>query len=103
MMRLITLILVLFAAVGTAQAHESRPAYLELRETTRGAYDVYWKKPAGGIADTITLTLQFPHDCRDLTPRSSIRKDGAWSQRWSMTCDSPLAGRSIGKIGRAHV
>ena len=40
---------ILLAVVGfrfrLAQAHESRPAYLEINETTAGRYDVLWRTP----------------------------------------------------------
>lgn len=93
------LLSMMFAAIGTTAAHESRPGYLELDENEGGSYDVHWKKPAGGIADGITLTLVFPDDCRDRSPHSIVSDGSARSERWSMICDSSLAGRAIGIDG----
>jgi len=85
---------ILLLDVG-ARAHESRPAYLELRQTEESAYDVFWKTPAGGIADTIELTLAFPQDCRDTSARVSGRDGAARFERRSIGCETPLAGRSV--------
>ena len=43
---LLRLALALWFATGSqAQAHESRPAYLELTETAPGRYNVLWRTP----------------------------------------------------------
>jgi len=33
---------------GGVQAHEVRPGYLEIRETSHDSFDVLWKVPARG-------------------------------------------------------
>lgn len=95
----LVLMATMFAAIGTTAAHESRPGYLEFVEFQDGEYNVLWKKPAGGIADEITLTLMFPDDCRDQSPRGIVSDGGARSERWSMICKSSLAGRAVGIDG----
>ena len=45
-----------------AQAHEMRPAYLQIRETTPGVFDVLWKVPARGVGQRLSLNLRFDDD-----------------------------------------
>ena len=42
---LINLFLGIIAFASAANAHESRPAYLEIDETAPGRYDVIWRTP----------------------------------------------------------
>ena len=51
------LVLLLVAGLSpAARAHESRPAYLEIRETGPGRYDVLWKTPVlSGMRLPVTL------------------------------------------------
>ncbi len=48
MKRLLLLLACLVTFASGAWAHEVRPAYLELRQTTPDTYDVLWKVPALG-------------------------------------------------------
>ena len=49
-----------------AQAHESRPAYLEITETAPGRYDVLWRTPLlSGMR--LPVVLKFPDDVRNVT------------------------------------
>lgn len=43
-------------------AHEMRPGYLEIRETSPETYDVLWKVPARGINERFGLYLRFSED-----------------------------------------
>ena len=45
MRRAVLAFFALSAFAATARAHESRPAYLEIRETGPGRYDLLWKTP----------------------------------------------------------
>ncbi len=47
-----------------AQAHESRPAYLELQQTSQDAYDLLWKVPARGPDMRLGLYVRLPDDCK---------------------------------------
>ncbi|GAB4537433.1 MAG: HupE/UreJ family protein [Roseibium sp.] len=95
MRSLVLSIAAMLLLLAGARAHESRPAYLELRQMEESAYDLFWKKPAGGIADTIEITLAFPPDCRETSARISGRDEAARFERWTMQCEKPLAGRSV--------
>ncbi len=50
-------------AASSAAAHEARPAYLEIRETGPGRYDLLWKTPVlSGMR--LPVALQVPVDAR---------------------------------------
>jgi hydrogenase/urease accessory protein HupE len=54
----------LFALSSVAGAHESRPAYLEVRESAPGHYSVVWRTPVlAGIR--LPVALQLPADVKD--------------------------------------
>ncbi len=60
---------VLSAVAWIAQAHESRPAYLEISEMTAGRYAVLWRTPVtAGMR--LPVRLVFPDGTRDVTPPS---------------------------------
>jgi hypothetical protein len=62
---LIALMLALCALSAAAQAHEIRPAYLDLKETAPGRYDVIWRTPVlAGMR--LPLVLQLPVGVRNL-------------------------------------
>ena len=68
-------------AVRPALAHELRPAYLDLRQTVRGEYDVLWKTPMRG--DTrLDLAPEFSGDTVALTPVTTHVSRGAAVQEW---------------------
>ena len=53
----------LFAPVG--DAHEARPAYLEIKETEPGKFDVLWRTPVlAGLR--LPLVLKMPDDVKNL-------------------------------------
>jgi hydrogenase/urease accessory protein HupE len=88
------LLMVAFAA----QAHESRPAYLEINELTPNRYTVLWRTPV--TADMpLPVRLQLPPDVRNLSP-PAIR-DLSDSRIESRLVESPdgLAGKRIAFAG----
>jgi hypothetical protein len=48
LLRLLALVVGLFAAAGAATAHEVRPAYLEIDQTAPHAFKILWKQPVMG-------------------------------------------------------
>ena len=53
------------SALSAARAHEIRPAYLDLKETAPGHYDVLWRTPVmSGVP--LPLLLQMPEGVRNL-------------------------------------
>ncbi|MAN45531.1 MAG: HupE/UreJ family protein [Alphaproteobacteria bacterium] len=98
MIRACLLCLALMIASLGAEAHEVRPAYLEITETAPGQYDVTWKQP---ILDGRRLKLEptFPEGCE----RQNERVTGAGGTiilRWSMACDLNMGALSIAGLDR---
>jgi hypothetical protein len=53
------------AHASLALAHEARPAYLEIKETSPGRFDVLWRTPVlSGMP--LPVALKFPEGVRDL-------------------------------------
>ncbi len=96
--------LVLCAAlVGTglvrgAAAHEVRPAYLELRETATDTFEVLWRVPARGQLK-LGLRVELPESCALIAPRAGYTFDGAFTERWTMSCEGGLTGHRIAIAG----
>lgn len=61
-MRMGILLLVCCFAAGAAQAHEVRPAYLEIAQTSDQVYAVIWKQPIQGER-ILRLDPVFPVEC----------------------------------------
>ncbi len=59
------LLLALLFAVPAARAHETRPAYLEIKETAPGKFSVLWRTPVlAGMR--LPLVLKMPGDVKNL-------------------------------------
>jgi hypothetical protein len=89
----------LLLAIPVAQAHESRPAYLELKETAPGQYSVLWRTPVlAGMR--LPLALQMPDGVRDLKdPVVQELTDSILERRWIDAGPDGLAGKRIGIAG----
>lgn len=77
------------------QAHEVRPAYLEIREVKSGQFEILWKVPGlNGVR--LNLRPVLPTDCQDLTPSSLYMLSDAIVERWTIACgEEGLAGQTI--------
>ncbi len=54
---------------GEAEAHDARPAYLQIREITPGRYDVLWRTPVlSGMR--LPVSLRLPEAMRSVTERA---------------------------------
>ena len=61
-------VLLALLAAPSAVAHEIRPAYLDLKETAPGRYDVLWRTPVlSGMR--LPIALQMPAGLRNLRER----------------------------------
>ena len=63
----VALLLVLLGAMPAAQAHESRPAYLEIKESQPGQYTLLWRTPVLA-GRRLPLGLSLPEGVTDLKP-----------------------------------
>jgi hydrogenase/urease accessory protein HupE len=87
----ISLLLMTFVS----HAHESRPAYLELKEQTNNVFDVQWRRPARG---DMVLRMQpvFPAHCVSSNQVASYIIQGASIERWQIDCgDKDLTDQTI--------
>jgi hydrogenase/urease accessory protein HupE len=85
---------------GHTFAHEVRPAYLELRETAPGSFDVLFKTPMRGDA-RLALDVSFSGRVKRTSPVTSRVRDSAMIQTWRLLAIEPLAGQEVGINGLA--
>ncbi|MBN8511085.1 MAG: HupE/UreJ family protein [Burkholderiales bacterium] len=91
-------VLLLLAALAPwqpAAAHESRPAYLELKETAPGRYELLWRTPVlAGMR--LPVALKLPQDLRNVEePRVQELADSLLERRVIDAGAQGLAGRRI--------
>jgi hydrogenase/urease accessory protein HupE len=86
------LLLVLSAA---ALAHESRPAYLQLRQVDAQSYDVLWKVPGLGEDRRLALHVDFAEDVVAVGPVRRTYADNAFVDRWRVRRAGGLDGSTI--------
>ena len=85
---------IVIASSTPAAAHEVRPGYLEISEVGDGRYDVLFKTPSrGGLR--LRLQAILPESCSPTTPVSARLTRDALFERWTVRCESSLAGETI--------
>lgn len=91
------LLLAIFTIFGLAQplaAHESRPAFLDVREFAPGQYEVLWKRPMRGEY-VIGFTVDWPEGCAPTVTNES-QVPGASITRMLLDCgEIGLVGGTI--------
>ncbi len=99
MRRTLLLLIVLLAMAPGAVAHEVRPAYLELRQTSPDTYDVLWKVPARGEEMRMGIYVELPEGSVNLSePRGSF-VNGAFIERRTVKRAGGLTGGTINISG----
>ncbi len=88
-------ITLLLLGISAARADEMRPAYLELRETSAGTYDVVFKVPARSSDQRLSLYARLPDDCQIVTPTETEFTGSAFIERSTIRRDGGLAGAEI--------
>ena len=96
-MRRLALPAAALALATAASAHEIRPGYLELRETSSGNYELLWKKPAGGAE--VRIAPVIPEECRLLGPDRQQITPGSVLVRGTLQCDGGIAGKTLSMAG----
>ena len=84
-------------------AHEVRPAYLEIRETSPDTFDIIWKVPARGEY-RLSLHVRLPGECSGAPLHGTFVGD-AFIEQWQARCPGGLVGRTIAPEridGNAH-
>ncbi|MFL7837228.1 MAG: HupE/UreJ family protein [Candidatus Promineifilaceae bacterium] len=87
------LVALVLCQIGLAQAHEVRPAYLQLKQVDKLTYDMLWKVPAKGDR-RLGLYVRLPDHCHSSGATSRF-VNGAYVERLQVTCES---GLSDGKV-----
>lgn len=100
MPRLLVAMLLWLIAAG-AGADVFRPAYLELRETGDGEYDVLWKVPVLGDDLRLAAYVVFPEATERLSEPRVVSTGGAWIERWRIRHDGGLVGQTVSIEGNA--
>ena len=96
MKRLLVIQFLLFVSVaGTAFAHEVRPAYLELRQTSADTYNVLWKVPGRGEDLRFGVYVRLPANCVKIGEVRTAVVNNAFSDRWTVKCEGGLNGGTI--------
>ncbi len=76
-------------------AHESRPAYLELREREAGVFEIMWRRPARGD-QVLALYPKLPRHCVEVGLKGTYVFPGSTLERWTADCgNTGLAGHSL--------
>jgi hydrogenase/urease accessory protein HupE len=99
-MKRVLLLLILVASwTCGAFAHEVRPAYLQLRETSQDIYEVLWKVPGQGDDLRLALDVEFPEGTVDVTsPRASF-ENNAYTERRIVKRANGLGGGTLRIVG----
>jgi hypothetical protein len=92
---LVAALFVLLAGLSSAHAHESRPAYLELKEIAPGQFSVLWRTPVlAGMR--LPVALKLPGGVRNLRePGVQELTDSIIERRSIDAGPSGLAGKRI--------
>ena len=85
----------LLLVVSVVSAHEARPAYLEIKETSSGQFSVLWRTPVlAGMR--LLVVLKLPDDVKNLRePNVQELSDSFVERRWIDAAANGLAGRRI--------
>jgi hydrogenase/urease accessory protein HupE len=95
--RLVCIVLPLWSLLisPAVLAHEARPAYLEVTETSAGRYDVLWRTPVLA-GQRLPVQLVFPSEIRNVVPTGErVLVDSVVERRVIDTGPNGLAGRRI--------
>ena len=93
------------AAAAGLEAHEVRPAYLQLTEVSAGRFDVLWKQPVVPSGDpTVAMRLpldpRFPAECREVERGvPELTDESVLLESWVMHCPDGLLGAEVEIVG----
>ncbi len=88
------LLLLLLLCMAPAQAHEVRPAYLELHEEGNGEFRVLWKTPMRGEL-RLSLAVEFSGQTASPNEVTTRLTGDAAVQTWRLRAIEPLRGQSL--------
>ena len=82
------------AVPASIEAHETRPGFLELRQTGTDTYSLLWKKPSGGEIE-IYIAPIIPPGCQLTTAGDQALTPGALIVRGSLRCAGGINGQVL--------
>ncbi|NOQ92971.1 MAG: HupE/UreJ family protein [Flavobacteriaceae bacterium] len=85
--------IVLFAIGLSANAHEVRPAYLQIEQTGENSFHVVWKIPATGMA-VPKIYLELPKNWK-MTSNNASLISNALRQEWNYELNDNIHGGEI--------
>jgi uncharacterized Tic20 family protein len=92
------IVFVSLALTTLAQAHELRPAYLEINETAAGRYDVLWHTPLNaGVR--LPIVLKLPEGVVEVTEVAVRELPDSIVERRFIKISDGLAGKRIDFVG----
>ena len=95
MKRAFLALVLLAASMRGALAHEVRPAYLELQQSSPETYQVFWKVPGRGDDLRLGLYVEFPTGSTNVTSPRAAMVNNAFTERWTVTRAGGLTGGTI--------
>lgn len=98
LLRFVVFVLLVLPGIRSVQAHESRPAYLEVKETSEGRYDVLWRTPVNA-GMRLPIVLGFPNDVRTVTEPKTQELADSRIERRVIEVSGGLAGKRIQFVG----
>jgi hydrogenase/urease accessory protein HupE len=78
-----------------AISDELRPGYLEMRQTSPGAYNLLFKIPARGEDLRLAIYVKLPEGTQDIAPPRASFSDGAYVERRSIRRDGGFIGQAV--------
>jgi hypothetical protein len=94
----ILLITVVAAFVPSCLAHETRPAYLEIKESSPEHYEIVWRTPMNA-GMRLPIVLQLPSEARNVTAPSTQELTDSLLERRSIVVAGGLGGKRVDFIG----
>ncbi len=89
------IVVVIASIAGRVEAHELRPAYLELRQSGEETYDMLFKVPARGPDKRLALYVRLPDDCELVVPTRTSFTGTAFVERSTVRRAGGLTGAEI--------
>jgi hypothetical protein len=94
----ILFLLLILTVASSAQAHESRPAYLEINQTTASRYELVWRTPVNA-GMRLPIALKLPDDVQNVTAPALQELPDSLIERRLIEINGGLAGKRIEFIG----
>jgi hydrogenase/urease accessory protein HupE len=93
--RALVLLLSVWTIPLAAEAHEVRPAYLELKQTTPDTFDMLWKVPAMGDNLRLGLYVRLPDSAEIISEPRGMFQRNAYIERCTIRAPQALVESTI--------